>query len=273
MAKSIDRLSALIKRFRIDARVHPTIPGTCEIGPPDRNANLFIVESGGLALTGPGHVQTHCPAPALLYYPRGLPPGQKVHAHAEKMRLVCATVEVGGNRNPVTQALPERLLVSLEPNASLRAVSDLLMEEAHSPRCGGDAVMHRLCEVLIIRMLRHAIESEQAETGLLAGLAHPTLSRTIVAMHEHPDRKWSLEALADTAMMSRTRFAQTFRTVVGVTPGSYLSAWRLSVAETELAQGKRLKAVAPRVGYSSSAALSRAYSRRFGAAPTQRRNA
>jgi AraC-like DNA-binding protein len=152
---------------------------------------------------------------------------------------------------------------------SLEAVTDMLFDEALSPRCGGQAVMNRLCEVVVIRLLRYLIEAGSARIGLVAGLAHPNLSRAIVAMHDRPDRHWRLEDLAEAAGMSRTHFANTFRDIVGVTPGGYLSSWRLTLARVEIANGTSLKAVVDKVGFSSSAALSRAFKRKYGVSPRQ----
>ena len=105
--------------------------------------------------------------------------------------------------------------------------------------------------------------------GLVAGLAHPNLALAIVAMHDNPDKNWRLEDMADIAVMSRTHYANTFRNVVGVTPGGYLSEWRLTLARMEITKGIPLKAVAEKVGFSSSAALSRAFKRRYGISPRQ----
>jgi AraC-like DNA-binding protein len=69
--------------------------------------------------------------------------------------------------------------------------------------------------------------------------------------------------------MSRTHFANSFRKVVGMTPGEYLSSWRLTLARSEIANGAPLKVVASKIGFSSSAALSRAFSRRYGFSPRE----
>jgi transcriptional regulator GlxA family with amidase domain len=88
-------------------------------------------------------------------------------------------------------------------------------------------------------------------------------------MHDAPDKDWTLEWLADTAGMSRTSFANVFRDVIGVTPGNYLSRWRLTLAKGLLSEGAPLKGVAQAVGYASPAALSRAYTRQFGFTPRE----
>lgn len=260
-AKRPDRLSALIQRFRIDASVLSAAGDTAP--------NLFIIRHGNPALSHGQYGTLLKTGPKLLFFPYAPPHDLQAWLQAAEAEFVCATVDMGGEANPIARALPNPVMVPLAEAESLGPVADMLLEEALSPRCGGRAVVDRLCEVVVIRLLRHAIEAGQAEPGLLAGLAHPNLSLAIVAMHDSPGRNWRLEDLADVAGMSRTHFANSFRETVGVTPGEYLSGWRLTLARAEIAKGVPLKIVAGRIGFSSSAALSRAFSRRFGFTPRE----
>jgi transcriptional regulator GlxA family with amidase domain len=116
------------------------------------------------------------------------------------------------------------------------------------------------------------MEQGQVEAGMLAGLADERLRRALVAVHEAPERDWSLEALAEQAGMSRTSFATAFRDRVGLTPGSYLQRWRIGLAQKHLRQGRSLKLIATEVGYGSEAALSRAFRAQTGSSPREWRN-
>jgi AraC-like DNA-binding protein len=69
--------------------------------------------------------------------------------------------------------------------------------------------------------------------------------------------------------MSRARFAANFKTIVGTTPLDYLTDWRLSIAQTLIRQGKPLKSIAAQVGYQSTAAFSRVFTKRVGATPAE----
>ena len=69
--------------------------------------------------------------------------------------------------------------------------------------------------------------------------------------------------------MSRTRFAELFRQVVGSTPIDYLSCWRITTAQRLLAQGKQLKTVAHAVGYDNGAAFARRFGQVTGQSPRQ----
>jgi AraC-like DNA-binding protein len=268
--KRPDRLSALIQRFRVEAKVLPVgISNAPKRREQLSTPNLFIVGQGSLNFSDNRFPDLDGKAPVLVFFPRGAPPDFKVQTDTEDAECVCASVDTGGDSNPISLALPDVVTVPLEEAKPLQAVTDILLEEALAPRCGGRAVIDRLCEIVVIRLLRHLIESGKTKVGLVAGLAHPKLSLAIVAIHENPEKSWRLEDLAEIAAMSRTHFANTFRKIVGVTPGEYLSSWRLTLARMEIAKRTPLKTVVGKVGFSSSAALSRAFKRRYGVSPRQ----
>lgn len=164
-------------------------------------------------------------------------------------------------------ALPDVLIIPLEQIETLAPLLTLLFDEAFNERCGRQAAVDRLAEYFLLLLLRHTIESKLIAGGLLAGLADARLAKAITVMHEQPEYVWSLEQLAQTAEMSRARFAAHFKTVVGTTPMDYLTGWRISVAQTLLKSGKPLKLVAPEVGYSHPIALTRAFSKKVGLSP------
>ncbi|WP_053005686.1 helix-turn-helix transcriptional regulator [Kiloniella spongiae] len=252
---------------------------TCA-GLPIGAANFFVVQRGQISSSAPELNDLESDVPLLVFYPRGVPHDFKIisrepfgesdlgEGHITN-GFVCAVVDTGGEANPIALALPDLVIVRLDQSAPLRAVTDILLEEAIAPRCGGRAVIDRLCEIVVIRLLRHLIEAGHTEVGLLAGLADPNISLAIIAMHDNPNCNYNLEDLAEISAMSRTHFANSFRKLVGVTPGQYLSNWRLTLARTELSRGVPLKAIAGRIGFSSSAALSRAFTRRYGFSPKQ----
>jgi AraC-like DNA-binding protein len=56
-------------------------------------------------------------------------------------------------------------------------------------------------------------------------------------MHAEPGKPWWLEELAPAAAMSRTSFAERFRTVTGIPPLTYLDSWRMLLAQRALREG------------------------------------
>lgn len=68
--------------------------------------------------------------------------------------------------------------------------------------------------------------------------------------------------------MSRTTFAQRFRTSAGVAPLSYLAEWRMRLAERSLREEREPVAViAQALGYGSESAFSNAFKRMTGQSP------
>lgn len=262
----LDRLSALLQRFEIRAGVFRAGPicGMADFTKPGGGGHIHILRDGVLRMTNGDDAPVTLREPTVLFYPRDLPHTLDTGGADRVAELLCARIDLGGAGNPLAAALPDMVAVPFAESDGLHAVLNLLVEEAFAVHCGRQAVLDRLCEVLVVKLLRHVIGGGQVAFGLLAGLSHPALRRALTAMHDAPQRDWTLENLAEIAGMSRTAFANAFRDVVGQTPGRYLAQWRLTLAREQLAKGEPLKQVARAVGYASPAALSRAYARQFG---------
>jgi AraC-like DNA-binding protein len=144
----------------------------------------------------------------------------------------------------------------------------LVFDEAFSDQFGRQAVLDRLCEVLMIRLLRHCMTHGLTQGGTLAGLADHRLAKALADIHKEPARERDLASMAALAGMSRARFAVKFRDVTGETPIDYLASWRIMTAQNLLKRGRPLKHVADDVGYGSASALTRAFIRKLGCSPT-----
>lgn len=264
----VDRLSALLGRFRVSARAVPVMGGIDADGDVD-HAILRIVGPASITITADGRPARSVHGPLALFHPRGgdhrvtLPPSD-----TGEIPMIRADIDLGGPGNPLVGALPDELLITAAEDPALAPLMSVMLAEASAGRCGAGATLDRLCEVALIALFRHAITREPTDrAGLLAGLAHPGLSRALTAMHEAPARPWSLETLSEEAGMSRSAFAATFHETVGMPPATYLTRWRMTLAMRERAAGRALKDIAPLVGYGGVAALSRALARHDGALP------
>ena len=184
--------------------------------------------------------------------------------------LFAADVTWGGLSNPLFAALPEVVEFEISDDDD-RDLARLIASELRAERCGSGSVVNRLCEVLVVRMLRRLIEAGSTEPGLLAGLSDPRLSRAIVAIHDHPDRQWQSDDLANIAGMSLSRFSEVFTRTVGQPPMSYLRQWRLTLARQDVARGERIQTIARRYGYGSTEGFARAFRGQFGENPVKLR--
>ncbi len=236
---AMDRLTTLMERFHLSVQAAPI-----------EQANL-------LALAG----EDSLPA-RLLFFPDG------GHCHdGGDAVILSARVEWSGQRNPLLAALPSVVDYDLRSSPEAQSLVHLIQDEAQGGRCGAQSVINRLGEVLMVRLLRGQIEIGSTQTGLLAGLSDPRLSRAIVAMHDHPGRVWTNGDLAQQAGLSLSRFSELFAAEVGETPMGYLRRWRLILARQDLQRGDRVDAVARRYAYGSPEGFSRAFRRAFGVAP------
>lgn len=186
--------------------------------------------------------------------------------------LFAAKVDWSAGANPLLQALPCAVEMNVAEDPEALALVSLILSEDQAKRCGAGSVLNRLCEVLLVRLLRFQIEQGATKAGLIAGLADPRLSRAIVAMHDKPGRQWTSEDLAVEAGLSLSRFSELFQTVVGESPMAYLRRWRLAIARRDLARGDRIEQVARRYGYGSPEGFSRAFRKTYGQAPSALRS-
>lgn len=267
----MDRLDALLQRFSVSARMFHSGPlcGVHDFPPEPGLGQLHLVRRGRVDIHHAGAPDASVAEPSLLFYPR--PMAHRFDTDAQTgADMACAHVRFNaGSANPLADALPAFVCMPLAELDGTAGILDTLFDEAFHPRCGRQAVVDRLFEVVLIRILRALMTAGRVDSGLLAGLAHPQLARALVAMHERPAQPWTLESLAALAGMSRSAFAPAFRATLGTTPGAYLGQWRVSLAQDSLRKGRPMKVIADEVGYGSEAALSRAFKAQCGVSPRE----
>lgn len=267
----MDSVTQLLSHFTLSAGVFYTgnICGIHDFQQDEQRGHLHLIRSGNLQVIGVRTVDFTISEPTLLFLPR--PDNHRLLADEQAgADVVCGTVQFGGGgSNPISDSLPDVVLIELRHLPGVEALLDMMFEEAFTDRCGRQAVMDRLCEILIIRLLRYAIAQGQTQGGTLAGLADTRLRRVLEAIHDAPGHDWSLESMAAQAGMSRARFASRFRQVTGETPAEYLASWRVVSAQRLLKKGLQLKRIATDVGYGSTSALARAFTRKLGCSPSE----
>lgn len=273
---TFDRLSALLEHFRLRAHLFHSGPlcGLTHFAAEPGRGFLHVLRSGRMEVThrprtrgAPRRVVVD--QPTLLFYPRPLE--HDFHnAPAEGSDFVCASLDwEGGEHHPLARALPPLVILPLAQVPELHHTLALLFAETGRVLCGQRLMADRLFEVLMLQLLRWLLDHPAqagVPRGLVTGLGHPKLARTLVALHERPGDAWTLEAMAQAAGMSRSAFASAFHDSVGEPPAQYLLRWRISLAQRMLREGQPLKSVAERLGYSPNA-LSRAFGQLVGSSP------
>lgn len=187
--------------------------------------------------------------------------------------LICAAVRF---EHPgafdLVRLLP--VVIHVEASASLQpdwmhGTLQLLAAEARDLRAGGETVITRLSDVLVIQAIRSWIETDPAaQTGWLGALQDDQIGRAITLIHRDPARAWTVANLAAELAMSRSAFAARFTDLVGEPAMRYVARWRMHVAVVTLKDGgATVKELADRLGYQSEAAFSRAFKRIIGVSP------
>ncbi len=151
----------------------------------------------------------------------------------------------------------------------------LMALEARELRPGGETVITRLADILVIQAIRAWIaEDPVAQTGWLGALQDQQIGHAILLIQREPARPWTVALLADEVSMSRSAFAARFKELMGEPPMQYAARWRMNMALTWLKEeDSPLGALADRLGYQSEAAFSRAFKRFIGVSPgVARRN-
>jgi len=83
--------------------------------------------------------------------------------------------------------------------------------EAKELRPGGDTVITRLADILVIQAIRSWIAQDpSAQTGWLGALQDKQVGRAITLIHRDPARAWTVASLATEVAMSRSAFAARF---------------------------------------------------------------
>jgi len=191
-------------------------------------------------------------------------------------RLVCGHFDYDRDvGHPLMAELPEMVHIpALETVApgSLATVLPLLVRELNEPLPGSETIVERLAEILLIQVIKAHFECQVPTPGFLAAAFDQRLARALKRIHGDPAEPISMDALAETAGMSRSAFALHFKSQTGVSPMAYVVKWRMLQARRMLETSSLPMAeIAARSGYASDVAFSRAFRRTFGAAPSTAR--
>jgi AraC-like DNA-binding protein len=170
----------------------------------------------------------------------------------------------------LSTALPGLVHVRAASSAASRlgGIVARLFDEAASGRLGSAFAIRQNGQLLLLEVLRAYLEQEKPPVGWLRLLADEPLGPALRLIHDQPGTPWGLVELARAAGMSRTSFAERFRAVAGTPPLSYLSRWRMLLAQRALRDPDvRVGALAAELGYGSESAFSTAFKRQVGESP------
>ncbi|MFT4085321.1 MAG: helix-turn-helix transcriptional regulator [Nocardioides sp.] len=137
-----------------------------------------------------------------------------------------------------------------------------------------DAVMPPLFAESYLSLIAAAVQTSwlgqdpPSEDAGGVGVVDSVVTRVVDRVAASPGEAWSVARMAALAHLSRSALAERFRRSLGRSPADVVREIRMDTARDLLADPARGVAyVAHRVGYSSTAAFSRAFSAHHGQAP------
>ena len=239
---------------------------------------FHVVTTGSCRLNVPGHLNIEFNSGDMVIFPHELEhsmhpiggqTGKQQHLSYKTdlsgTGMLCGEVSVMHLfRNQLLQALPPVLLIRNNKKAPwLNNIVELLLQESCKGDQSNSVMLNRLSEMLFIFALRHYLENEKSQQGILALYGNEKLATALKYFHNSPEKKWDINSLAIQAGMSRTAFATKFKQQSGWTVNQYTNWWRMQIAWELLQSGDKVSSVAYQVGYLSEAAFSRAFKKQF----------
>ena len=255
---------------------HAVTSGRFRLEVPGGEAEWILPGELALVTDGAGHVlrdEPGSPAPDILDLER-----EQVSERYELLRhggggepsqLLCGAVRF---ENPAARNLVDILPPVIKVAADdgwMQTTVALLAAEARELRPGGEAVITRLGDILVIQAIRAWIRTAPAaRTGWLGALEDPQIGRALTLIHGDPARDWTVASLAAELAMSRSSFSARFSELAGEPAMQYVTRWRMHVGLHALKdEGATVGELADRLGYRSEAAFARAFKRVMGIPP------
>ncbi|MEV8347211.1 AraC family transcriptional regulator [Streptomyces niveus] len=177
----------------------------------------------------------------------------------------------GGVSDRLLRALPPVLVV---PDADRHSpLLALVAAETARDSPGQQAVLDRLLDLLLISTLRGWFDRPGTPAPLWYRAADdPVVAHALRLLHDRTADPWTVAKLAAETGVSRAALARRFTARVGEPPMTYLTNWRISLA-ADLLRGTddTVGAVARKVGYANTFALSVAFKRLRQVSPSEHR--
>jgi AraC-like DNA-binding protein len=298
----MDALSEILRAIKLKGIVYDKkdfcAPWGLEM-PKDGFSQFWRVLKGRCVLKIPGGPLIHLDEGDLVFIPHGSSHWIADHPDSARISSIAyvqaiqngmhlfdgngeKTVFVGGHfeyesepLHPFVKDLPRYIHISnlkTKEQYWLNQAAELLFEEIGNERPGSKILIDRMAEILFIHTMRAYLAQSTQVGGFLSAFKDERISKVLKNIHNFPEKQWTLELMSTSAGMSRTLFFNTFKTLVGETPLSYLTNWRIGKAKEILAVDKaNIRDIAAQVGYHSEAAFNRIFKLKVNQTPASYR--
>ena len=241
------------------------------------SSNQFIVCAGGtdvrigkaeqffqLTATANGSTTTHA---CLTTIESVLEHSVRSDAYAIVVSVPICDPFKFGLRNILPRFLHVKDL-SAEQESSLSLISKLVVIHHQPTHDKSSAMLDRLTELLFLETIDYFFNSHETDSGVLKAMMDKRLRTAMSAIHEQPDSTWTVSKLARLASMSRSLFAEKFKSTIQETPLNYVRLCRIHKAKALLSESTAsIDQVAQETGYSSVSSFVKAFSHVTGETP------
>ena len=269
----MDKFQKVLSRFSISAEVifNGNFCGGKTLGsnsPMDKLGHMHFLKSGKLTLVSAQGHKLIFDKPSLIVLPFATE-HQIIASETEEVDVLCANMKfIAAEQQQLITSLPKLICLPIDSGPMLQTVQ-WMFDEVSATGLGQKSIVDKLCSILLIQMFRQLAEKGVVMQGMLAGLSHPALGKTLALLQEMPEEQWTVESMAEHAAMSRSKFAEVFRDTVGQTPNNFLTDLRVSIAQQLLKQDHSVSLVANKVGYEHGSALARVFRKKTGLSPKE----
>jgi AraC-like DNA-binding protein len=268
----MDQLSKILQNlsFNADVFFSGNLCGIQSLGGSDsKKGHLHLLRAGVLTLVcEEGHKVT-LDKPSVIFMPSSTK-HQIIASESSQAELVCVDIDFHSDSgSALVNALPKLICLNIEKNGSLGKTAHWLFDEAFNSQPGQQIIVNKLGDIFLVQILRHILKKGIVIQGMLAGMAHPQLSILMSAIHDRPEEPWTVDSMAETALMSRAKFAALFKNTVSQSPSDYLTDLRIALAQGLLKKDLPVSLVANEVGYEHGSALARVFRKKMGVSPKE----
>lgn len=194
---------------------------------------------------------------------------QKKH----KANVVCGHFNFNGGRDhPFLNSLPNIVHIKNMDNSHspwLSMLLNMIEHESKSDQPGRNSLVRKLTEIIFVQALRIHLNRSNKEEGFFRLIENPEISKTLEAIHQNLEKKWSLIKLAKIAGMSRTNYSVKFKELSGITPLDYLTYCRIEKAKQLLKESRiSIPNISELVGYPTHEYFQKLFKKKTGTTPS-----
>ncbi len=206
-----------------------------------------------------------------------LDPGWQLHSRGiGQSGIIVACGEISASYHGISNLfdhLQEPLVIHLARAQGMASVLDQILDETAAPKPGSRTLVRLLMQQCVIQIIREYGDISHSPLAWLAAVRDEKLWRAVEAMMQEPRAPHTLDSLAALAHMSRSSFADRFKSVFDRGPIDFLKHLRLQQAARMLrTTDLSIKAISRNIGYNSRSYFSRAFHDAYGVSPVEFRS-